>query len=157
MRRLCNAFTLIETIVALAVASVVIVGALAGIKYFTQPSGRGDVTLDQLAELSLGAENLDRDLRQARQIIYPEPGAAPTRLLYLRDFEGAIVSYYYNPTARQLRRVRFDLVGLPSERPKPPASDLDGVFFSVSANGLVSWALFAPQRMVMGSVRRVNQ
>jgi prepilin-type N-terminal cleavage/methylation domain-containing protein len=156
-QRAHRGFTLVETVVALAVAAVVVAGAMAGVRYFARPAGRGDVTLDQLAELSLGAENLDRDVRQARQIIYPAPGAAATRVLYLRDFEGAVVCYYFNPTARQLRRARFDLAGLPSEPRRAPASDLDGAYFSVNPNGLVSWALFAPSRMVMGSVRRVNQ
>ena len=145
--------------VALVVAGVVIAGALAGVRFFTRPAGRGDLTLDQLAALSVGGENLDRDLRQARQIIYPAPGAAPTRVLYLRDFEGALVAYYYNPTARQLRRARFDLTGagIPTEPLRPPASDLDGAYFSVSNTGLVSWALYSPGRFLMGSVRRVNQ
>lgn len=156
MRRF-DGFTIVETLVALAVAGVVIAGAMAGTKFFTKPTGKYEVTLDQLKELALGAENLDRDLREARQIVYPTPGAAPSRVLYLRAFDGSLVSYYYAPTLRQLRRARFELNGVPTEARPPPARDLDGAWFSVTDTGLVSWALFSPGRMLMGSVRRENQ
>ena len=149
-------FTLVEAAVALGIAGMIVVGSLAAMRFFTRPAGQADVTLDQLAALSLGAESLDRDLRQARQIIWPEPNAAPARALYVRDFDGTLYAYYFDPNKRQLRRARFSLTGLVSDA-SPRATDLDGALFSVNANGLVSWALYAPGRMLIGSVRRVNQ
>lgn len=152
-----HGLTLVETVVALAIAGVVFAGAAAGVKYFTRPAAANEVTLDQLQALQGASEALSRDLRQARQIIYPEPGQPAARALYLRDFEGAIFAYVFDPGSKKLRRVRFSLTGLPSEDRVGIASELTGAYFSVNANGLVSWAITAPSRMLMGSVRRVNQ
>lgn len=152
-----HGLTLVETVVALAIAGVMVAGTSASIRYFTRPAAANEVTLDQLQALQVASETLSRDLRQARQIIWPEPGQPAARAVYLRDFEGAIHAYVYDPNAKSLRHVRFSLTGLPNEDRVGVASELTGAYFSVNASGLVSWALTAPSRMLMGSVRRVNQ
>lgn len=157
MKRLRHAFTFLETVVALGIAGLVIVGAMAGVRFFADPTHRAEVTLGELAELSRGAETLDRELRQARQIIYPEPGKPASRVIYYRDFDGFVFAFYYDSAHRQLRRARFSLSGPVTQPDRPPASELEGATFSVNDDGLVSWALFAPSRLLMGSVRRINQ
>jgi len=151
--------TLIELVVALVIGSVVLYGVVAGVRFFTRPTEKAELTLDQIRGLQLGAEKLDRDLRDARQIIYPTPGASPSRILYFRDFTGSIVAYYFNPPGRELRRITFALSPseLPTEPQKAPVSDLDDAYFTVNPVGLVSWGLFAPGRVLLGSVKRENQ
>lgn len=157
MKRFRDGITLVETVVALVIAVVVIGGGAAAIRFYTRPAQQNDVTLDQLAELQISAEGLTRDLRQARQIIYPSPGDPTSRLLYYRDFEGGLCAYYFDTGARRLGRVRFSLSGVATEDRRGKSADLDGAYFSVNANGLVSWGLIAGERVLLGSVRRVNQ
>jgi prepilin-type N-terminal cleavage/methylation domain-containing protein len=157
MRADRSGFTLVESSVAVVVLVMLLYGTYAGLGTFANASRRGDVTLDVLRELSFGSETLGRDIREARQIIHPPPGALPARMLFLRNFEGQIVTYYYSANRRELRRATLGLQGLPTEDPRPPARNLDGAYFTVTDTGLVSWGFFVGETAVLGASARKNQ
>lgn len=152
-------FTLVEVLIATAVMGVLIYGAFTGLGGFTGAVSRGDVSLDLLQELSHGSESLARDLRDARQVVYPRPGDAPSKFLYFRNFEGQIVAYYMfvKDARRELRRAVLGLTGTPVEDARPPARNLTDAYFHVTATGLVSWGLFVNDTAVLGSAGRKNQ
>lgn len=152
-------FTLVEVMMATLVMGVLIYGTFSGFSNFTGAVSRGDVSLDLLQELSHGSETLARDLRDARQVIYPRPGDAPSKFLYFRNFEGQIVAYYFfvKDDRRELRRAVLGLNGNPVEDTRPPARNLTAAYFSVTATGLVSWGLFVNETAVLGSAGRKNQ
>lgn len=150
-------FTLVEVAVASVVLALVFYGAFNSVKTFTGAVKGGDVSLDRLQELAHGAELLARDVREARQIIHPAPGAPPSKLLYLRNFDGRIVVFWYSDAARELRRGVLGLDGTTMRDQRPPARTLDDAYFSVTNTGLVSWGLFIADTGVLGSAGRKNQ
>jgi type II secretory pathway pseudopilin PulG len=148
------AFTLVELTVALLVGALVLGGGIQSVHYFTRPAAATDLTVDRLEAFQRGAEKLERELREARAIIYPTAGGTTSRFVYVRTFEGPIVVWYYSPAQRALRRVQLDHLGLAVEDQRPPVPDLDGAYFAVNSVGLVSYALFTPGMEVIGAVRR---
>ena len=153
MRR--RGFTLVETLVAVATAGVLIAGMAAGVRFFTRPMGDGALTLDAVQDLTLGTESIERDVREARRIIWPKPGDEPARSLFLRTFEGKIATWYYDAKKKQLVRA----VVSPEDALEPPRriGELDGVYFACNRDGLVSWGLFVRENGLMGAARRQNQ
>lgn len=150
-------FTLVEISVALLVSSMIVHGGVSALRYFTRPARQRELTLDGLNALQVATQRLDRELREARSIIYPGPGAPPARLLYLRDFDGRIVVYYYRPSTRELRRATLDPAGLITEERRAILGNLNGAHFAVSPDGVVSWGLFGPDMPLVGSLRRLNR
>lgn len=155
--RIRAAYSLVEVAMALAIGAVVLWGAIGGVRFFSRPTAGNELTLDQLQEITLAARRLDVELRDAREIVFPAPGDAPRRLLYFRDYSGRLCAYYYCPSRRELRKATFDLSGLPSELNPVPARQLDEVYFSHAASGLLSWGLFSKDVVLLGSVNRENQ
>lgn len=152
MRR---AFTIVELVVAMVLGAVLFVSLVGGVRQVARPAGRGALTLDQMQELTLGSETVERDVREARRVIYPRPGDPPARVLVFRDFEGRLVTYFYDEKLRELSRaVLYPATAAARSR---PARDLDGVSFSVSNEELVSWGLFVRETALLGSARRQNQ
>lgn len=150
-------FTMIELMVAMVLGAVLFVSAVGGLRSFARPAGRGALTLDQIQELTLGSESIEREVREARLVIHPGGGDGPSRALVLRTFEGNILTYYYDSARRELGRAVL-YPGSAAGRAQPaPARDLDGVYFSVSAENLVTWGIFVRETALVGSARRQNQ
>jgi hypothetical protein len=152
-----SSYTLVELVIAVSIGAVVVWGGILSVRYFARPAALGEVTIDQINYFQIGAEKLDHDLREARSVIYPMPDGVPARTVFLRNFDGRIVVYYYCQTRRELRRVLLDPGGLPVEDSKPPVANIDGAYFSVTPARLISWGLFAPDMLLLGSVKVENR
>jgi len=147
----------VEVVVACVLMAVLFYGGHAGLGTFARRVGRGDLSADQLQQLTKGSETIAREIREARQIIFPVPGSSSTnRILFFRNFEGEIVAYYYRPDKRELRKAVLVL-----DQIEPVVDivvkNLDGAYFSVSALDLVSWGLFVADAGILGSSGRKNQ
>ena len=157
MRR---AYTLTEISVAILVLGVMIAGGASSLKFFARPAGQYDVTNDQLSGFQVMSERVDREMREARSVIYPAPGKPPAQMIVVRTFEGRQRVYYFSATTQQLRRVLLDASGgSPTGDESVCALDtkLERAYFQVSTTGLVSWGLFASQMFVLGSCARENR
>ena len=163
-------FTLVELAVAMLVMGVVIVGGAGSLKFFTRPAGQADVTTDELNAFQVAGESLDHDVREARSVIYPAPGAAPAQMLILRTFDGRQLVYYHTANSQELRRVLLDPSASASgdanasgalALTKLPDGSFRGcferVYFKVGATGLVSWGLFSPHMFVLSAAARENR
>lgn len=155
MRR--RAFTVVELVVAMVLGSVLFVSVVGGLRQVARPAGRGTLTLDQMQELTLGSETIEREVRESRRVIYPRGGDAPSRVMVLRSFEGHIVTYFYDPARRELGRAVLQPASAAGRARPAPAKDLDGVYFSVTEESLVSWGIFVRDTALLGSARRQNQ
>lgn len=147
-------FTLVEVAVALLVGAVLLGGGAVGVRYFTRAASGVELTADRVEALWRTAERLDRELAEARAVIYPVPGLPPSRFVFLRNFDGRIVVWYYQPTGRALRRAVLDHAGLATEDPRPALADLDGAYFTANRPGLVTYGLFTPGAPIVGAAKR---
>lgn len=162
MTRARRGFTLVELAIATAAVSVLAFVVWSATHAASRGFARGDLSLDQLGKISQGSELIARDVREARQVIHPAPGALPSPFLYLRNFEGQIVCWYAMPSPgdpgrRDLRRATLLLQGLPVDERMPAATGLDGILFSQTASGVVSWGMFVADGAVLGAAGRKNQ
>jgi prepilin-type N-terminal cleavage/methylation domain-containing protein len=152
-----RAFTMVELAVAMVVGSVIFVCVVGGVRSVARPGGRSMLTLDQMQELTIGSETIEREVREARRVIHPAPGDPPSRALVLRTFGGHIVTYFYDSARRELAQATLSPSNVAGRARQAPAHDLDGVYFSVSREDLVTWGIFVRETAVLGSARRQNQ
>lgn len=150
-------FTLVEVALAALIMALLACGVYSASHSLTRVFKRDNVTLDRVAALTLGAERIAQDVREARQIVYPLPDGPVTPFLILRAFDGQLVCYHYRPALKQLQRTALTLAGPPVPDPAPAARDLDGVQFGHKATGLVSFGLFAGEATILASAGRKNQ
>ena len=161
MRR--NGFTLVEVCVAAAAVAVLGYVVWAAVHSAAGAYAKGEVSLDQLARISSASERIARDVREARQLIHPAPGAAPTPFVFLRNFEGQFVCWYTTPDPKhpdklELRRALLTAgTGLPAAERVAAAYGLDGMRFAQNDTGLMSWGMFAGDSAVLGAAGRKNQ
>ncbi len=155
------AFTLVELLVALGLTTVVAVLAIVAISSSKRPLTTGVERTERVAGLRPALDRLDRELRSARQVLFPppRPDGAPSaaeRLLVFRDFDGRFVMYSFDSQDHTLRRTSLPLDGLPAEDGAPLASGLGEALFTVSRRKLVSTLLVRDGVPVLHSVRMLN-
>jgi type II secretory pathway component PulJ len=155
------AFTLVELLVALAVTTVVAVLAVVALSSSKKPLTAGVERTARVAELRPALDRMERELRSARQVLFPPPRAdgapsAAERLLVFRDFDGRFVMYSFDDQEHTLRRTSLPLDGLPAEDETPLASGLNEALFTVSRRKLVSTLLVREGVPVLHSVRMLN-
>lgn len=160
-RRPPRAFTLVELLVALGVTTVVAVLAVVALSSATKPLTTGTERTTRVAELRPALDRMERELRCARQVLFPppRPDGAPSaaeRLIVFRDFEGRFVMYSFDDQEHALRRTTLPLEGLPAADPEPLASGLAEALFTVSQRRLVSTLLVREGVPVLHSVRMLN-
>ena len=155
--RTSRAFTLVESMLALGLLAVLAYLASSAVR----PSARGarstEVDLDQLQGLQLAVTALERDVRECREVVFPVPGGPSSRTLIFRDFEGRLVSYYFLPETRELRRAVMDLAGTASEVDWTPRKDVEGAYFSTVRPGVVAWGFFGSGLALLGGAAKENR
>ena len=149
-------FTLVEVAMATLVMALLAYGTYGASHSVARAFTKNDLTLDRVAEVSLGAEHLAAEVRDARDVVYPPVGAVAP-LLVIRNFDGELVSWHYSPAERTLKRAVATIGGVPAPDAQPAARDLDGVQFGQPERGLVAYALFAGDATVLSAAARRNQ
>lgn len=149
-------FTLVEMALAVLVMAGLAYGTYSSSHAVTRAFSKSDLTLDRVTEVAVGAERLSQEIREARDFLYPPPGATVSSFLVLRNFEGDLVVWRYdpsNPADRVLRRTVAGLAG-PAPDARPAAHRLDGVQFGQPAPGLITFGLFAGEATVLSAAAR---
>lgn len=146
-----KAFTLVEMALAVLIMAGLAYGTYSSSHAVTRAFSKSDLTLDRVTEVAIGAEKLAQEIREARDFLYPPPGAVVSTFLVLRNFEGEIVSWRFD--GANLNRTVAGLAG-PAPDARPAARRLDGVQFGQPAPGLITFGLFAGEATVLSAAAR---
>lgn len=155
--RRMRAFTLVESVFALGLLGILGFLAFAAMRPAARGARTTEVDLDQMQALQLATTALERDVRECREVVFPVAGGPSSRTLIFRDFEGRLVSYYFLPETRELRRAVMDLAGAASEAEWVPRKDVEGAYFSTVRPGMVTWGFFGSGVALLGGAAKENR